>query len=379
MGFREDFLNFKGTREERENFIFNAVTTKLTRDQIINSMTEVKVPGPNNTEIVYKIMPQFVSIDGMTVPMSASTAQRAAQHFGLKLPPAQVSRSIYLSNDPKVKRISAKPFSGSGALLTKEHGEKKDTYYSPSAVVQDVSRPGLAAAYDDWYKKQLDQAGVKPGEVVIGTHKENNAPIKGEEGSHHMSGMWIGDKEIQRGSRSAHSTEELQSEYALASRFMLGEAKVVDKETGKVLETKKLEELYPTMSEYKVKTPKVKSEKPKSEPKPQSKSDSSEQENIFGDSKPSPAVSTPSTPTSPVKPSAQTAPSVQPAVKPTTSVPTGSESQPSMTPEQAQQLQERIQGIDSFLDKLGQVTENRRHNIIKRAVKLWKIKTLFYK
>ena len=81
MGFKEDYAKFSQPSRERENFVYNAVIN-LSKEQITGNMKPVTVSKPDGTKVTYKVMPDYLMVEGMRVPMSGITAQKVADHFG---------------------------------------------------------------------------------------------------------------------------------------------------------------------------------------------------------------------------------------------------------------------------------------------------------
>lgn len=168
MGFKEDYAKFGTPSAAREEFVYKAISG-LPRDQILRSMKPITVNKPDGTKITYKVMPDYIMIDGMRVPMAGNTAQRVADHFGLSLPTASMAKEIYQNADVKVQ---AQPLSGSGANV----GGKQ---YSGSDVVNTgVGYAPFALHYNDKVNQQLADKGVIPGgnQIVSGFAKDIVAP-----------------------------------------------------------------------------------------------------------------------------------------------------------------------------------------------------------
>jgi hypothetical protein len=166
MGFKEEYSKFSKPSPEREAFVYNAITS-LPRDQVLKSMKPITITKKNGTKITYSVMPDYIMIGGVRVPMAGNTAQRVADHFGLSLPTAAMAKEIYQNSDVKV---SAKPLSGTGTTI----GGKN---YSGNDVVNTgVGYAPFALNYNDTVNKQLTDAGVKDGQIVSGFAKDIVAP-----------------------------------------------------------------------------------------------------------------------------------------------------------------------------------------------------------
>jgi hypothetical protein len=166
MSFKDDYAKFPQPSPEREAFVYKAITS-LPKEAILKSMKPISVKRPDGATITYKVMPDYLTIDGVRVPMSGNTAQRVANHFGLNLPSAAMAKEIYQNADVKV---TAKPLSGSGTSV----GGKQ---YSGSDVVNTgVGYAPFAINYNDKINQQLADQGAKDGQIVSGFAKDIVAP-----------------------------------------------------------------------------------------------------------------------------------------------------------------------------------------------------------
>lgn len=169
MGFKEEYSRFSKPSPEREAFVLKTLLS-LPREQIVRSMRPVTIKRPDGSTITYKVMPDYITVDGMRVPMSGNTAQSVADHFGLSLPSAQMAQDIHNNADVK---IVAQPLSGTGTTIG-------GTHYSPQDVVsnQGVGYAPFAISYNDRINQQLADKGVNPGgnQIVSGFAKDIVAP-----------------------------------------------------------------------------------------------------------------------------------------------------------------------------------------------------------
>lgn len=166
MGFREDYAKFDQPSKERENFVYQAVTS-LPKEQITGSMKPITVTKPDGTKVTYKVMPDYLKIDGMRVPMSGVTAQRVADYFGLSLPTAAIAKEIYQNADVKV---TANPLSGSGANVDGKQ------YSGTQVVNKGVGYAPFAVHYNEKINQQLADKGADSGQIVSGFAKDIVAP-----------------------------------------------------------------------------------------------------------------------------------------------------------------------------------------------------------
>lgn len=168
MGFREEYLKFGQPSPQRERFVLKTLTS-LPRNQVVKTMKPITVRRSDGTQITYEVMTDYITVDGMRVPMSGQTAQQVADHFGLNLPTPQIVDEIYRNADV---RVDAQPLSGSGVAV-----EGKN--YSGSQVVQKgVGYAQFAAAYSDKVDQQLSDRGAKEGQIVAGFAKDIVPPAK---------------------------------------------------------------------------------------------------------------------------------------------------------------------------------------------------------
>ena len=94
--------------QARENFVFQHAI-----QQGKPNLVPITVPGPNNTKITYRVMPDFFMIDGIRVSLSPYNAQRIADHFGMRIPTTKMADQIYRNSNA----VAARPFIGTGATI----------------------------------------------------------------------------------------------------------------------------------------------------------------------------------------------------------------------------------------------------------------------
>lgn len=219
MSFKDEYAKFKQPSQARENFVYNAITS-LPKEQILKSMKPITVKKPDGSEVTYKVMTDYVSIDGFRVPMSGQTAQRVADHFGLSLPSSAQTKEIY---DNSVK-IPAKPLSGSGTTIDGKN-------YSGNDVVNTgVGYAPFAVTYNDKINKQLEESGAKPGDIVSGFAKDIVAPPAngwhGKPGESSVGALGLhgfydaNGKPIQGGNGQTPHDTSVHSEYGAFARFV---------------------------------------------------------------------------------------------------------------------------------------------------------------
>lgn len=209
MGFKEDYARFGQPSPQREQFVLKTIKS-LPKDVIVRSMKPITITRPDGAKVTYKVMPDYVMIDGMRVPMSGSTAQKVADHFGLSLPNAAMANEIYQNADVKV---TAKPLSGSGTQVG-------NTQYSGADVVQKgVGYAPFAVTYNDKINKQLSDKGVKDDQIVSGFAKDIIAPVK--PGQLGLYGLYDKNgKPIQGGTGSTPHDTDIHTEYGSFVRLV---------------------------------------------------------------------------------------------------------------------------------------------------------------
>jgi hypothetical protein len=166
MSFKDEYAKFTQPSPEREAFVYKAITS-LPKEQILKSMKPISVKRPDGATLTYKVMPDYIMIDGVRCPMSGNTAQRVADHFGLSLPSAAMAKEIYQNADVKVP---AKPLSGSGTTVGGKNYSGKDV------VDTGVGYAPFALNYNDKINQQLADHGAKDGQIVSGFAKDIVAP-----------------------------------------------------------------------------------------------------------------------------------------------------------------------------------------------------------
>lgn len=209
MGFREEFARFSQPSPEREAFVLKTLTS-LPREQVVGNLKPVTVSKPDGSRITYQVMPDYIKVDGIRVPMSGVTAQKVADHFGMNLPTPQMVNEIYQNADVKVP---AKPLSGTG---TNVDGKQ----YSGSEVVgKGVGYAPFVANYNANIDKQLNEQGAKEGQIVAGFAKDIVPPAK--PGALGLYGLFDANgKPIQGGNGQTPHEVNVHSEYGTFVRLI---------------------------------------------------------------------------------------------------------------------------------------------------------------
>lgn len=215
MSFKEQFLKMP-PGPARETFIYNAIINQGPPKNLV----PVTVTDPNGVKITYKVMPDYVMIEGIRVPMSPVTAQRVAKHFGMSLPTAKMSQQIYDAADTKVR---AAPLSGSG--YTGADGKR----YSAKDVVESrIGASDAAVVYNEKTDKEIaKQVGNKPPTLIAGHGKDILEPLANNPQDVSMGG-WQGSSgnPLQPYSSPHKGQAAVHSEYALYTRLVGGDVTV---------------------------------------------------------------------------------------------------------------------------------------------------------
>lgn len=218
--FKTKFVAMK-PGPERERFVFQ----EIIKNNPIKQLVPVTVPGPNGTKITYKVMPDYITIDGLRVPMSGQTAQKVADHFGMTLPTKKQVDQIL--ENAKV-RVRPTPLSAGGKIDGK--------YYSGQEVVSGmIADSRSAAAYSDMIEKELRNKRYTGG-LVAGHMKDiiqpTNSPDKlGLYGWHGED-----DKPLEPSVTTSHDTA-VHTEYGAGAR-LISEDVVVTAPDGAKFKTK---------------------------------------------------------------------------------------------------------------------------------------------
>jgi hypothetical protein len=224
MSFKEQFLALK-PGPQREKLIYDTIIARGKPKD--SSLVPVTVALPNGSKLTYKVLPDFLQIDGIRVPVTGVTAQRIANAFGMSLPTAKMSKQIWDAADTK---LAPQPMSAGGNINGK--------YYSGQEVVSHkISDSDTSVAFNDRINNQL--AGKTPA-LVAGSMKDIVAPDKeghlGLYGLYHTNG-----KAIQNSAITPHSTHD-HTEYASGVRLVSGDVTITNPDGSK--QTKKMDEVF---------------------------------------------------------------------------------------------------------------------------------------
>lgn len=224
MSFKDEFLKLP-PGPARENLIYNAVISMGPPKNLI----PVTVPGPNGIKITYYTMPDVISIDGIRATMTAVTAQRIADHFGMHLPTDKMSKQIWEAADTKIR---ANPLSASG--FTSANGKH---FTGKDVVAHKIGDSDASIAYNDATNKELEKyeqhTGKKPN-LISGHGKMITQPLS--DPNKLSFGGWEGAEGIPLQPYSSPHDAATQSEYASYSR-LVGNDVTITKPDGQVINT----------------------------------------------------------------------------------------------------------------------------------------------
>lgn len=224
--FKEQFLKTP-PGPAREELIYNAVIKNGPPKQLV----PITIDGPNGIKITYKVMPDYVMIDGIRITMAPYTAQKVADHFNMKLPTDKMSQQIYNAADTKVR---ANPLSGSGYVGA------DGKHYSGKEVAE--TRIGAADAALEYNKltdqeiaKQQQQSGKVPS-LIAGHGKDILQPMS--RSIDPSIGGWHGQegKPLQPYSSPHKGEAKTHSEYGLYTR-LIDDNVIITTPDGKTIQT----------------------------------------------------------------------------------------------------------------------------------------------
>ncbi len=244
MSFKNEFLKMQ-PGPAREALVYNALIAQGPPKNLV----PVTVPGPNGTQITYKTMPDYVSIDGLRVTLTPSTAQRLANAWGMSLPTAKMSQQIYNAADTKVR---APPLSGSG--YTGIDGKK---YTAKDVAETRIGASDAAVRYNDLTNKEVAKAGENPG-LISGHGKEILEPVSNPNDV--SFGGWQGSngKPLQPYGSAHHGESENHTEYALYTRLIGGDVVITTPDGKKITTTMEKLRANPNMSSAVANSPGIK-------------------------------------------------------------------------------------------------------------------------
>ena len=224
---------------KREEFLFQeAIKRPLPK------LIPIEVTDPTSgIKVKYDVMPDYLMIDGIRIPLSAPTAQRIANHFGMTLPTAKMSKQIWQAADTKVKPtpMSAGAFIGGKWLSGKEVVERK------------INTSDTSEAFNKKVDKEIADSSVgKPPTLVAGHMKDMTMPDTGNDQRTHAVGWYNPDGTPIQGGNGVTMHDLNHSEYATGTR-LIGNKFTFTTKDGKTVGPLTLEQLLTdkTHPEYK--------------------------------------------------------------------------------------------------------------------------------
>lgn len=216
--FREQFLKMQ-PGPAREAFVLSEI--KKYRPPV--KLVAITVPGPNNTKVTYNVMPDYITVDGIRVPLAGQTAQKVADFYNMHLPTSKMSKQIWEAADTKIRPT---PLSSGGRIGNK--------YYSGIDVVKSkIGDSDSALAYSTMIEDEL--AKHPDANLIAGHMKDIVAP----EGSPDKLGLygWQGTdgKPIQYSAQTPHDTVQ-HTEYGAGTR-LVGNSVTVQTADGRTVTT----------------------------------------------------------------------------------------------------------------------------------------------
>ncbi len=202
--FRKKLLEMK-PGPERQKFILDAALAKGKPNTV-----PVSIPLPDGGKMTYWVMPSYLSVDGVNLPISAEDNQRLADAWGMVLPTNKIITQVYQNAS---KKIDPRPLSAGGRI-----GDK--TYSGEEVVKHKISDSDSAVQYSDNFNKAL---GDDKDGIISGYYKEISQPNK--DGKVSIYGLFDKGKPIQNGLNTSHTTTKdpsgyAHTEYAMVSRLL---------------------------------------------------------------------------------------------------------------------------------------------------------------
>ena len=206
--FKSRFLKLKAG-PEREKLVYE----EIVKRKPFGNLVPITVPGPGGTKITYKVMPDYITLDGLRVPMSWQTAQKVANHFGMSLPTSKMTQQIWEAADTKIR---PPPLSGGGRIGGKQ-------YTGEQVVKSKISDSDSAIAYSQMIEDMLKDKDPKlvagHMKTVVMTDRPDQLGLFG----------WSGDSDgfspIQSGEHTGYDTS-VHTEYGSGVRLIAGNVTV---------------------------------------------------------------------------------------------------------------------------------------------------------
>lgn len=203
--FKRKFLSL-GPGKEREDLIYQAAISRP-----LPKLVPIKVKDPSGIIVKYDVMPDYLTIDGIRVPLSPITAQRIANHFGMTLPTAKMSKQIWQAADGKV---TPTPMSAGATIGGK--------FYTGQQVVD--SKIGTSDTSEAFSQKVDDQIRKeyqdKSPTLIAGHMKDITLPDTGNKERTHAVGWYSKDGKPIQGGNGITMHDLHHAEYASGTRLI---------------------------------------------------------------------------------------------------------------------------------------------------------------
>ena len=182
-------------------------------------LVPISIKRSNGDTIIMRVMPDFLNVNGIFLPMSGQTAQRIANYFGLILPSSSVDQKIYEAAKQQGGALVAQPLS---ARTTNINGKT----YTPEKIVQHVNRSELSAPFSELIT-QNEKYQQNKNSLVSGHAKSILAPEPGKESNLYLRGLYDKNgKPIQGGSgQTPHDASH--AEYAANLRLISPQVEII--------------------------------------------------------------------------------------------------------------------------------------------------------
>lgn len=226
----------------REELIYQEAIKQGTPKNLV-PITVQTANGP----LTYYVMRDYLTVDGVRVPLTGQTAQRIADYFGMYLPTTKMSKQIWTAADGK---IQPPPLSAGGVIGGKN-------YTGEQVVATKIGDSDTSLAFNDRIEEELAKLKTQtPPALVAGHMKDIVQPTR--DGKLSLYGYY--DKNgnpIQSSPFTPHDTTG-HTEYASSARLVGGTVKFNGKtmsfeEAMKDPEISKALSVTPGLSRYKVK------------------------------------------------------------------------------------------------------------------------------
>lgn len=207
--FKDKFLKFSPGLA-REEFIYNEITKRKPPINLI----PIQVNAPDGSKITYSVMPDYITIEGIRVPMAGVTAQKVANFYGMNLPTSKMSKQIWEAADTKIRPT---PLSAGGTIDGK--------YYTGRQVVdKKISDSDSSVAYSQMIEDELKK---HPGANLIAGHMKDIIAPEGDPNKLGLFGWFDAKgKPLQYSAQTPHSTT-VHAEYGSGTRLVGNQVTII--------------------------------------------------------------------------------------------------------------------------------------------------------